>query len=574
MPKILVAIPTKLMIHAHTLESIQKCFNIPNYTLEMKYLVGKSNIDQARSMMITTWYDEDHDDDDLFFFVDSDQIFDESDLKALIGLNSDVACGLYQGHQALACGVVNYKALLTGEDNNLLYAATGLMLIRRPILRRIEAFIRDEQMGQSRLFVSPDYPSVIPFFFQRRIPSERMYNNGIPIQEWLSEDYAFCYLVRKCGGSLKGHLSPSIGHEIPHIKYFYPPEYKKRIWGNKSIAYYMGKSGVLWNPNEMNTTGLGGSETAVVYLTKYWKEMGYNITVYGNVIEGTYEGVEYFEASKLNLNDEFNIVILWRAYGLDILKYVNAKRVIIDLHDELTPNHNPILENHQKIDYIMVKSEYHKSLFNGMLGNKIRVIQNSIPDYYFTTKNVDEIPKRRYKLIYSAFYTRGLHYMLQWGWPIIKSEVPEAELHIFYGTDTIDPKFVKMIQPLLKQDGVYEHGKIGQRELYRQKLDSSIYYYMGGYGETDCINVKEAIYANCLPVVCNVTALRDKKFCLKIEGEPTDQTVQMNGAQIIVKLLKDPEAYKSIMDELKKHKEDIESWKDVAKKWLDTVFVF
>ena len=569
MPQIRVCIPTKLTVHAHTMESLFKCYNIPNYTIDLKFLVGKSNIDQARSMMISRWYEEPHADDDLFLFIDSDQIFENADLRALINLNSDVAIGVYRGFQWACCRPYDWNKFITGESNDVMYGATGFMMIRRPILRRLEAFIRDEQMGLSHCYVSPDYPSVIPFFRQRIVVSEVLTNGNTPVQEWLGEDYAFCWMVRKVGGNIKCHLSPTIAHEITDIKYFYPPEYKKKVWGQKTIAYYLGNSNVLWNPLEMNLKGLGGSETAVVYLTKYWKEMGYTVVVYGNVVEGNYDGIEYLETSKMNLNDEFNIVILWRSFGLEVLKYVNARQIIVDLHDELTPNHQPLLESINKVSMIMVKSQYHKSLFGGLFEDKIKVLQNGIPDYYLTTKNIEEIPKNRYKLIYSSFYTRGLQYMLMWGWSIIKNAVPEAELHIFYGTETVDPKFLQMMRPLLAQDGVYEHGKVGQRELYQQKLSSSIYYYAGCRAEVDCINVKEAIYANCLPVVCNITAMREKNYCLKINGEPENQATQVEAAQMVVRLMKDQEFYKNTMDEMKKHLDEVENWKDLAKKWTE-----
>ena len=58
-----IAIPTKLHVHANTMLSLFNSLNVPDYNIEIKFLIGKSNIDQSRSIMITNFYDECGDDD-------------------------------------------------------------------------------------------------------------------------------------------------------------------------------------------------------------------------------------------------------------------------------------------------------------------------------------------------------------------------------------------------------------------------------------------------------------------------------------------------------------------------------
>jgi len=567
MPQLFIAIPTKLQIHANTMLSIFECENFPDYTIRIKYLVGKSNVDQARSMMVTEWYDMCND-DDLFLFIDSDQIFKKEDIQALIDLNCDVACGIYRGFQWPCVRVENWNDFITGRNNHIMYGATGLMLIRKPILKKLEEFIKEEQMGTSRVYVSPDYPSVIPFFKQRVIVSESMKENG-PIREWLGEDYSFCYLVRKIGGVIKAHISPTIGHEITEIKYFYPQEYKKRIWENKTITYYTGNSRIYWSANDIETKGLWGSETAVINLAQQWQKMGYKVTVYGNCEEGEFDGVKYLQHSKCNFNDIFNIMILWRSYGLQCLSYVKARQIIVDLHDELSQNYDAILQFWSKVDKIMVKSQYHKSLFSSDLHDKLEIVQNGVPEYYrnIEEKKKDHEEKKKYKLIYSSSYVRGLLYMLKWGWPLIKRSVPEAELHLYYGMDLIPKDIMQELQTLLQQDGIFQHGKINQIELSKEKMEGSIYYYVGGYQEIDCINIKEAVLANCLPVLCNFKVFKERDHLIRIGDDPADRQTQITGAQEIIKLLQDEEYYQEKLEEMSKYKEEIEFWDTIADKW-------
>lgn len=569
MKELYIAVPTKLQIHANTMLSIFDCEFIKNYKIKIKFLIGKSNIDQARSMMLTTWYDE-ADDDDLFLFIDSDQIFKKEDIESLIDLNSDIACGIYSGFQWPCVRVANWNDFITGKNDEIMYGATGLMLIRKPILHRLENYIKEEQLGNSRVYVSPDYPAVIPFFKQRIIVSESLKPG--PVQEWLGEDYAFCYLIRKIGGIIKGHLSPQIGHEIPHIKYFYPPEYKKKIWSKKTIAYYTGNSRVYWSANDIETKGLWGSETAIINLAKEWTKNGYNVTVYGNCEEGIFDNVEYLNHSKCNFNDEFNIIILWRSYGVQVLPYVNSKQIIVDLHDELNADYDIMLKHWNKIDKIMMKSEYHKLFIPKDLQNiskdKIQIIQNGVPDYYKILSSKEQIKKNKYKLIYSSSYIRGLLFMLKWGWPLIKKNVPEAELHLYYGIDLMPKEIMRELSVLLKQDGIIEHGKIDQKKLYEEKMEGSIYYYVGGYQEIDCINVKEALLANCLPVLCNFKVFQEREYGIKVGDEPSKPETQIEGAKEIIKLLQDEEYYNNKIEEMQKYKDEIEFWDNISSKWV------
>lgn len=310
-----IAIPTKLQVHANTMLSLLNSLNIPDYDIEIKFLIGKSNIDQSRSIMTTAFYDE-CGDDDLFLFIDSDQTFTTNDIMALINLNADVATGVYSSLNGLpACRPKNFDEFIKGNNDDIYYGATGFMMIRRPILKKIEEFIKSENMGYSRFYVSHDSQNIIPFFIQRLIVSETIPSDK-PTPEWLGEDYAFCWLTRKVGGTIKCHVSPTIGHEVPQMLYFYPDTYKSKTWPNNSIVYYTGQSRFQWSPNSIKD-GISGSESAVIYLSKCWQKTGHKVTVYGNVVEGIYDGVEYIHHSKFRTNDMFNILILWRA--LDFL---------------------------------------------------------------------------------------------------------------------------------------------------------------------------------------------------------------------------------------------------------------
>ncbi len=566
MPILTIAIPTKLHINANCvlslLESLPK---ITGYKNSIQILPGKSNIDQSRSILLTQWFDIAKD-DDLFLFIDSDQTFIASDIQSLIELESDVTCGIYSNSAgAPACHAVNRKEFYEGKSHDLYYGATGFMMIHKGICHRIYDYLKKEYGGDARFWISNNYRNIIPFFTQRMIESELDPGSQ---REWLGEDYSFCWLVRKVGGNLKGKISKTIGHEVANIKYFYPESYQSKTWPTNSIVYYTGNSRKCWSPNELSK-GLGGSETAVIYLSQCWKKHGYDVTVYGNVDEGKYNGIKYFRHNKININDQFNVIVLWRGFGLSILPNIKAKYLLLDMHDLPSPQYQVVDQFYDKINKIMVKSEFHKSKFPKSVKSKIDVIPNGIIPALITSKlNFNQ--KNTYKLIYASSYDRGLEQMLEWGWPVIQKEVPNAELHVFYGMELVqDPQFVNKINKLIAQPGIYDHGKVGQKELNEFRKQCMIHYYVGDFEEIDCITVKESVLNGCIPIVSSQGVFQEQKYCNIIEGHALKKNTHLQAANLIIKILSKPKILKFYQEKLQKNIDQIVTWDQVGEQWLN-----
>jgi len=567
MPTLQISIPTKLAIHANCVTNLMQSRFIPGYNVAYRFLPGKSNIDQARSMLVTEWYDNSND-DDVFLFIDSDQTFAVDDIIKMLHKDADVICGAYKNHSGLiTCRPLNPEAFSNGTSDDLFYGATGFMMIRRPILTRIIELIKMEHVGIYRFYVTKDFPNIIPFFCQRLIASETQPNNT---PEWLGEDYGFCWLARKVGGVIKGYISPSIGHEIIMPQYFNTNDFTMKVWNDKSIVWYTGASNLQWSPN-MLESGIGGSETAVIYLSKIWTTMGYNVTVYGNVVEGNYDGVEYLNFIKFGLFDVYNTLILWRGFGISAIKEVKAKKILVDLHDIPTQSYQYLLNYLDKVDHLFVRSEFHKNLFPPAAREKAIVIQNGIPDYYFDEANTTGITKIKNKLIYASSYDRGLIPILKWGWPIIRSKIPNAELHIYYGMQLLPQAVKDILIPLLQQDGIFEHGRVSQKELMERKKESVIHYYLGSLDETDCISVKESTMVDVIPVVSNLNVFTERDYCIKVNGPSMGETAHKTGAEVIVNLLSDPELYNKYINIIRTNRNVIESWTQVAQKWISFI---
>lgn len=343
-----------------------------------------------------------------------------------------------------------------------------------------------------------------------------------------------------------------------------------KIWPEKSIVYYTGHTDYQWTPESLKT-GIGGSESAIINLAREWTKSGYQVTVYNNCgeREGVREGVRYFHYSRFNKYDTFDTLIIWR-YPWRLDRKTKAKRIFLDLHEVLQPEQ--VAEKQlKKFDKIFVKSQYHRSLLPQITDEQIKIVTNGFNSDYLKYNNLTKEP---YKIIYASNYIRGLEKMLLYGWPIIKSEVPQAYLDIYYGWQDHDETKKdlqlwkgKMIE-LMNQPGVTERGRIGVEELIKEKARSVIHYYGCTFQEIDCISVRESAAVGCVPVTTDYAALSEKNYCLKVSGNPYARETQEKLAYTIVDLLKNPEKLKATnqkyLDIVKQ-----ENWQIISRSWFN-----
>ena len=166
--------------------------------------------------------------------------------------------------------------------------------------------------------------------------------------------------------------------ELPFIVGLYNRYKEPKIWGKDEICYFANYgtgSFERWGPSNLET-GIGGSETAVIRLSKEWAKLGYKVTVYGDPgkEEGEHDGVTWLPYYKFNPRDKFNIFIQWRYNNL--AGRISCKKFLVDLHDVLFPQ--SYLDKLDSIDRIMVKSKYQRDLGEGIPKGKFEIISNGI----------------------------------------------------------------------------------------------------------------------------------------------------------------------------------------------------
>jgi len=338
-------------------------------------------------------------------------------------------------------------------------------------------------------------------------------------------------------------------------------------WPQGSIVYICGNKHMLFGPNDDD---LGGSEQAVVQLSKCWASKGHPVVVYGNIKETKKDGVEYRSIYKLNLADTFDTAIFWRSFGIRLLPLVQARKKLIDLHDSWDPkNYVSPQQLNELSDAVMVKSKYHKSLYPYIESDKMHIVMNGVQVDLFNSVIESTNAKRDpYRLIYASTYERGLEPILRHSWPKIKAAVPEATIDIYYGLNRLAKTPLGLrLKKLFKQPGVSEHGRVSLAQIAKEKATSAIHLYISNSPtEIDCISVRESLLCGSVPVLGNDYVFKERDG-IHISGSTANPNTYKKAASAVIHLLKDQKMLEKKRSELK-NSDTIISWETVADKWL------
>lgn len=351
----------------------------------------------------------------------------------------------------------------------------------------------------------------------------------------------------------------------------------------KDITYYCGLTAHTWNPELAKTEGIGGSEEAVINLSKEWAKQGYNVTVYNNC--GTRQivcdGVTYKPFWEFNHRDKTDILVIWRHPKL--LDFdVNATKIYVDMHDVISPGEFNTARI-AKLDKVFLKTHFHRSLFPNIPDNKVEIVPNGMDFELFKQK----VKKDQYMLVNTSSPDRSMD-VLPKLFKKIKERVPQARLKWAYGWDVFDASHSTNKQLMdwrykiaadMEESGIEIMGRLSQKDCAKLYLEGNILAYPTEFAEIDCITVKKAQACGAMPITTDFGAMpesvrtgvlipspknkdtwtRDFKFSYGIE----DESVQNKWVDAVVKQLEMP------LDDRKEMKEKMNrfKWDTVSKEW-------
>lgn len=301
-------------------------------------------------------------------------------------------------------------------------------------------------------------------------------------------------------------------------------------WGHlkPEVAIYCGPGWEAWHPMDIETKGLGGSETAAIRLAEALSEK-YTVTVYGETETVAWKQVLFKHHSTFDPMDKREAIISSRYPELADNPH-GAERLILWMHDtdygsRITP------ERAEKFDKIMVLSEWHRAHvyenYAFLTQDKVQVTSNAIEPAYFKESPV----RADSAALYSSSPDRGLDLILKL-WPRVCEQVPNAQLFCCYSsvydkvaeTNPHIAAFRLHCDALARvcnekyPDSVVKLGSLTQPQLAKAMLSAGVWLapsfntvHKVPFFETYCIGAQEAAAAGCCGVISDWGALEERK---------------------------------------------------------------
>lgn len=298
--------------------------------------------------------------------------------------------------------------------------------------------------------------------------------------------------------------------------------------------------GLTYDGNTLDKIGLGGSESAVILVSKELVKLGMEVTVFNNCNDGShskagiYKRVRYIDnADAKNHHDIYDVVIVSRTvkpfmegHTWPFIK--TAGKRILWLHDTFIEG-DQIMEElvvNGVIDHLFTLSDWHTSyILTADHGKKrnFEVLKKSV----FQTRNgavchipeVDVAKKDKNHFVYNASATKGLLPLVNDIWPTIKKHIPEAHLTIIGGyyrfregaAPDEQEKTVRELassEDLAKLDVTFT-GVIPQKKIAEILANAYMMLYPSMFPETFGISTLESMLYRTPLVTCNFGALEE-----------------------------------------------------------------
>ena len=305
-----------------------------------------------------------------------------------------------------------------------------------------------------------------------------------------------------------------------------------------------------WTGKDIETKGVGGSETWVIEIAKYVQKHGYfNVVVFCNCSQNEeYNGVQYRNLNEYNsfiLDNNIHTCIISRYPEYLPVSYKgNISNIYLILHD-LIPSGEVIIRD-SKLKNIFCLSEWHCDNFKSMF----KILEDLvIPFGYGIDTNLfkKNYEKQKYKFIYSSFPHRGLLPLLKM-WPRIKERYTDAVLHIHSDIDgswvnSVRPEEMMKIKEILpKLDGIVYEGWTDKKKLAENWSTTDVWFYPCTFLETFCLTALESAISKTLVVTSELGALQNtvKDRGIVVKGDAYSEEWQEEALRCLFNILEDP----------------------------------
>jgi glycosyltransferase involved in cell wall biosynthesis len=319
--------------------------------------------------------------------------------------------------------------------------------------------------------------------------------------------------------------------------------------------------GLPYDGDTLSKRGLGGSESAVIYMSSELVRLGFSVTVFcecgwEDTQPGVYEGVTYRRLADLTHDAcAYDVIIssrsvepfvpahwdrTWCRHDHDLYKNVQQSDAhkVLWMHDTFCAGDHVleslVINNH--FQELFVLSDWHLSYVLNcdhgarrnyeVLKRKTWITRNGVRLWL---PHVDVSKKDPWQFVYNASVSKGMQILLERIWPRIHEEYPEAKLKVIGGyykfRSDQAPDEQEQLWHRLKaaHDGVQNvqfTGIITQEQIAHVLAASTLMIYPNAFPETFGISALESLCYNTPLITNRFGALEETAIdmaCYKID---------------------------------------------------------
>lgn len=365
-------------------------------------------------------------------------------------------------------------------------------------------------------------------------------------------------------------------------------------------------NGIKFNGNSLDVRGVGGSEAAIILLSKELNKIGFSVTVINNCkndicVPGVYSGITYIDQSDIHLlASDYDVVLSTRSVlpflpTSPFYSHINtAKFKAVWLHD-ISCTGDEQLEyalTHNYINEIFTLSDYHTNYVLNASNRRYELLKNKI----FQTRNGavkyfenDLSKKTKHFFIYNASAYKGLEPLVHDIWPEIKKRIPDARLFVTGGYYEYGDTNLKTYYEKISDNTKYHNQNIDFCGIMQPELVAKIQlecgfmlYPAATMPETFGISSLESLLYKTPIITCKFGALEEtaiSKACYLLD-EPIPKYTDANYKSQIQKfvdlvmyayeneyLYQQKQEYCSIVET-----DNIYTWKSIALQWKQHIY--
>lgn len=311
--------------------------------------------------------------------------------------------------------------------------------------------------------------------------------------------------------------------------------------------------GLCYDGSTLNKRGLGGSESAVIFMSRELAKLGFEVQVFNDCISddctpGMYDGVWYRPLKEVEITTtQYDVIVGSRAVaafapvemrdrfksfiGLPDFTHImnNSKHRVLWMHDTFCDGDDLIefFINTGRINEIFTLTDWH-TMYVATCDHGVKRNFDILKPHMFQTRNgicvkpdswIDVTQKDPDLFVFNSSITKGMIPLVTKVWPEISRRFPQAKLKViggYYkfredaGPDQQQQNWHELVREYSNKGLNIEFtGVIKQKEISEILRKSSYMIYPSASPETYGISTLEAIAHNVPVITCRFGALEE-----------------------------------------------------------------